>query len=347
MNNTCEDVDECALGLDNCSVNGVCLNLPGSFHCFCLAGWGGDGVTCDDVDECTLNVNRNHTCTETEICKNNDGGFACDPIDCDSIENSVVVTCDYHGMVISFPKCVYENFRLKDFYLDGPYISTGKGISASCHVQNDNDGDIWYNWIVQEDNEMCGTVLTNNGTHAIFKNAVQKSEDWGSNSVINRGVGTLIHFTCAYELEVQISLRAGIDVKSAMDELRLAEQLGAMHLSAGIFKDQMFEELANPLSIMVVPAEIYFGISMDSWDTSFTVMLEKCWVTPTSNPRDDLKYIFIDDFCGDYYEENVFNTLNIYQNGGSTDAMFSLRSFTWSRQQSSILHFHCLVSYPI
>jgi hypothetical protein len=98
------------------------------------------------------------------------------------------------------------------------------------------------------------------------------------------------------------------------------------------------------LTYQKVPDEIYLGISMISWDTSFNIMLEKCWATPTSNPRHQLKYKFIDEFCGDYYEENIFNTLKIYQNGGATSAKFSLKSFTWNEKSSSKLYFHCLVS---
>ena len=74
-NSTCVDVDECNLSIDNCDPNANCANLAGSFKCTCLIGWEGDGVTCYDVDECNPNVNRNHTCTTTELCHNLDGGF--------------------------------------------------------------------------------------------------------------------------------------------------------------------------------------------------------------------------------------------------------------------------------
>ena len=39
-------VDECTLGLSNCSVNAVCTDTPASFTCACKPGYGGDGVTC-------------------------------------------------------------------------------------------------------------------------------------------------------------------------------------------------------------------------------------------------------------------------------------------------------------
>ncbi|CBY08675.1 unnamed protein product [Oikopleura dioica] len=44
--NNCEDIDECALGLDNCCENARCLNTPGSFNCICEPGFYGDGVSC-------------------------------------------------------------------------------------------------------------------------------------------------------------------------------------------------------------------------------------------------------------------------------------------------------------
>ncbi len=46
---TCEsDVDECALGYDDCAAEATCTNTPGSFTCTCPAGTTGDGVTCKE-----------------------------------------------------------------------------------------------------------------------------------------------------------------------------------------------------------------------------------------------------------------------------------------------------------
>ena len=41
------DVDECALGTDNCHPNfAMCMNTPGSFDCTCNSGFTGNGVDC-------------------------------------------------------------------------------------------------------------------------------------------------------------------------------------------------------------------------------------------------------------------------------------------------------------
>lgn len=42
------DIDECILGLHNCSSsNALCDNIPGSFRCLCTQGYFGDGYTCN------------------------------------------------------------------------------------------------------------------------------------------------------------------------------------------------------------------------------------------------------------------------------------------------------------
>ena len=40
------DVDECATGRHNCSLNADCINDIGKFSCECRVGYSGDGVNC-------------------------------------------------------------------------------------------------------------------------------------------------------------------------------------------------------------------------------------------------------------------------------------------------------------
>lgn len=69
---SCDDIDECTAGTDNCSANGSCKNTPGGFDCKCNRGYQGDGVKCTDVNECS-----NSPCDEYSYCTNNDGSFSC------------------------------------------------------------------------------------------------------------------------------------------------------------------------------------------------------------------------------------------------------------------------------
>ena len=42
----CVDVDECALGTDDCHVDATCINKQGTYQCLCHEGYTGDGVDC-------------------------------------------------------------------------------------------------------------------------------------------------------------------------------------------------------------------------------------------------------------------------------------------------------------
>ncbi|WP_437758502.1 EGF domain-containing protein [Sorangium sp. So ce1389] len=107
---TCTDVNECALGTDNCDANATCTNTTGSFTCACNEGYEGDGVTCADVDECALgtdNCDANATCTNTPgsfSCACN-AGYAGDGVTCADVDECALGTdnCDANAACTNTP----------------------------------------------------------------------------------------------------------------------------------------------------------------------------------------------------------------------------------------------------
>ena len=72
------DVNECST--DPCSALAICLNLPGSFTCYCPQGYqfqNSSDVTsaCLDIDEC-LDESLNE-CDINAACVNSAGGYTC------------------------------------------------------------------------------------------------------------------------------------------------------------------------------------------------------------------------------------------------------------------------------
>src|SRR5690606_6154015 len=50
---TCDDIDECTLGTDQCDANADCLNTPGGYFCACKAGYVKDeNGECVNLNEC-------------------------------------------------------------------------------------------------------------------------------------------------------------------------------------------------------------------------------------------------------------------------------------------------------
>ena len=70
----CSNIDECKLGMANCSRYASCEDTAGAYECTCDDGWKGDGVHCVDVDECSAGT---HDCSSNAECSNYNGTFSC------------------------------------------------------------------------------------------------------------------------------------------------------------------------------------------------------------------------------------------------------------------------------
>ncbi|KAF2977091.1 hypothetical protein EK904_007876 [Melospiza melodia maxima] len=94
------NVDECALGLDDCHPDAICQNTPKLYKCMCKMGYTGEGRKCEDIDECDNDFNGGcvhecfnipgnyrctcydgfmlahdgHNCLDTDECMFNNGG---------------------------------------------------------------------------------------------------------------------------------------------------------------------------------------------------------------------------------------------------------------------------------
>ncbi|CAH2243695.1 jg8755 [Pararge aegeria aegeria] len=83
FNEECEDIDECALGKDDCNkMSQFCINIRGSFHCqdkgskHCPPGFKTNSITnkCEDINECD---DGQDICRPDQICVNVLGEYDC------------------------------------------------------------------------------------------------------------------------------------------------------------------------------------------------------------------------------------------------------------------------------
>ncbi|XP_067554474.1 fibulin-1 isoform X3 [Pseudorca crassidens] len=78
---SCEDINECIMGGQNCRLGESCINTVGSFRCqrdsSCGTGYElTEGNDCKDIDECESGI---HNCLPDFICQNTLGSFRCRP----------------------------------------------------------------------------------------------------------------------------------------------------------------------------------------------------------------------------------------------------------------------------
>ena len=198
-NNICINVNECQEGIAMCQNHSTCLDLDGSYGCICDSGFTQlDSDTCEDINECLAD----NDCKDyEEKCINTIGSYQCQAIDCTELMQSASLYCENDKIELSFPKCVFDQFNMAGWYINGPDINTGDvSIASECKVRNNNDfGLAWFTWSLT-DFTSCGTTLRRNETHLIYENALQKTEDFGSNNLISRTVGNYVKFKCAYPI---------------------------------------------------------------------------------------------------------------------------------------------------
>ncbi|KAB0396628.1 hypothetical protein E2I00_020158, partial [Balaenoptera physalus] len=78
---SCEDINECIMGGQNCRLGESCINTVGSFRCqrdsSCGTGYElTEDNDCKDIDECESGI---HNCLPDFICQNTLGSFRCRP----------------------------------------------------------------------------------------------------------------------------------------------------------------------------------------------------------------------------------------------------------------------------
>ncbi|XP_059356693.1 epidermal growth factor-like protein 6 isoform X1 [Carassius carassius] len=75
---TCEDIDECATGKNQCPFNRQCTNTFGSYYCKCQTGYDlkylNGKYDCVDINECVSNT---HKCSHHAECINTHGSYKC------------------------------------------------------------------------------------------------------------------------------------------------------------------------------------------------------------------------------------------------------------------------------
>ena len=89
-----------------------------------------------------------------------------------------------------------------------------------------------------------------------------------------------------------------------------------------------------------MPEYMHVGVWLQDQNLGLILSVRKCWATPTADPEDTIKYIFIDNYCN---TQNDF--LNILKNGVDESAQFALESFQFAADVNAEIYLHCRVRH--
>jgi alpha-tectorin len=257
----------------------------------------------------------------------------------ETVESSSTVTCDAGGMTVSISKCAFDNMGNLDVaeaFMNGPSSKGADTNDGGDDCKGTLTGD---NYVFNSVLGTCGNDVQNNGTHMSYLNAVQ-AEQGTSNDVITRKRTLMIDFGCEFALDHVLTLADGFSPTITNIEVDMGTEEGKFEVTMAVYTDDQFTTAIDGPLELNVPDPIHVQVSNDD----LTVQLEKCWATPTDNPEDVLSYPFIDGFCGDDNEINVYESLVVHKNGQDGMSRFSLESFMFNDNADAEIYIHCDIS---
>ena len=141
-----------------------------------------------------------------------------------------------------------------------------------------------------------------------------------------------------------MSLGDGVAAKLPRISIELAHLHAQFEAEMQIWSDDTFTAHAAEEKQFVVPEMINVGVQLKAKASNFVTVLEKCWATHSEDPDDPVSYVFLDNYCGDEAELNVYESLKIYANGEASSSRFGIESFTFSDDEDGGIFLHCNVS---
>uniref|UniRef100_A0A669CE63 Uncharacterized protein n=1 Tax=Oreochromis niloticus TaxID=8128 RepID=A0A669CE63_ORENI len=181
--------------------------------------------------------------------------------------------------------------------------------SDALHLRDEScNGTLEYGRLVfhfDNDNHLCGTALRSNGTHFMYENTIQGVVD-PHGSLISRQRSISLRFCCEYPLNQALSMAVGINP---------------------VESDTNIE--------MEINQRLYVEVRTEGVDQSqISTVLDSCWATPVNTPNYPVRWDLITAEC----PNEADGTVELIQNGISTEARFSFRMFTFSNYSSIYLH---------
>eukprot|EP00063_Salmo_salar_P017752 XP_013992587.1 PREDICTED: alpha-tectorin-like [Salmo salar] len=281
-------------------------------------------------DPCAGEICTNNTCEQEnggDLCgcpelPNNAGG-----------EDDIIqaeVTCKHAQMEVSISKCkLFQlGFEREDVRINNQYCPGIEGEDfISFHINNTKGH--------------CGSIVQSNGTHIMYKNTVWIESVNNTGNIITRDKTINVEFTCAYELDLKISLETVLKPMLSVINLTLPTQEGNFITKMALYKNSSYRQPYREGEVVLSTRDVIFvGVFVEGADEDQLILIvNMCWATPSRYSNDHLRYVLIERGCPNVKD----NTIGMAENGVSLTCRFHVTVFKFIGDYSEV-HLHCDVS---
>ncbi|XP_058260767.1 alpha-tectorin-like [Hemibagrus wyckioides] len=290
-----------------------------------IPNWRSD-LSCSGVDPC-----GDLQCTENEWCGEKDGNYGCfcnenyprqNPDSYDSTE-----ICESSSGTMSLSRCqLFEaGFLASNLHLHDP------SCNGTVH-----DGRLVFHF--DNDDHICGTNLTANGTHFIYENIIQ-GEVGSTASSIHRKKRLELRFSCIYKLSQTFTMDRELNPIQSIVHKILPGEEGMYQVRMIPYEDAGFSHPYNGRVEIEVGQQIYIGIFVQGVDNrQIATVIDSCWATPVNQANYTVRWDLITRKCPNSND----GTVKILENGVSTTGRFSFKMFSFYEDESRVF-LHCSI----
>ncbi|XP_043939958.1 uromodulin-like [Protopterus annectens] len=285
--------------------------------------------SCHLDEECLpfiINGTTHYSCECNATIYNNDPDF---PL----LLSNVPVYCSPNQLAIKLTSCLGQRMLDFNILLPDENIVDNQCFSHSEAVNFDFT-EFQFNFSSTATN--CQAAISMNSTHVTYSVPV-----WFKYNTTNQIViiynDILVTYNCSYPLTMNASLNIGLNPYLSPDHLSIA-RFGTHVLTMQLFKYSNYTgsyTIADLPIYIKVGTPLYIGASIMGPDPQrFSMKIDSCYATPTSNPSDPIKYNFISDSC----PLPGFITISFIQDGVDLMVYFSMKAFRMARYSQVYLH---------
>uniref|UniRef100_A0AAY4DW95 Tectorin alpha n=1 Tax=Denticeps clupeoides TaxID=299321 RepID=A0AAY4DW95_9TELE len=273
-----------------------------------------------------------------EICSNNtceqeNGGDLCGCPELPSREDDIIqaeVTCKHAQMEVSISKCrLFQlGFERED-------------VRVNDHTCPGIEGEDFISFRINNTKGHCGSIVQSNGTHIMYKNTVWIESVNNTGNVVTRDKTINVEFSCAYELDIKISLETVLKPMLSVINLTLPTQEGNFITKMALYKNASYRQPYREGEVVLSTRDIlYVGVFVEGADEHQLILIvNMCWATPSRYSNDRLRYIIIERGCPNIKD----NTIGMAENGVSLTCRFHVTVFKFIGDYDEV-HLHCDVT---